>query len=233
MKRRSVSLVFNIFLAVGMIMLIVSLVLYYNSKRFEATAVKTSGTVVDLIAKSSGRSSGTMYSPVVTYTDANGTRHRYIANFSSNPPGYTIGETIAVYYDPKNPDRPHLAGWGEYIGVMVTSFIGLVFSLIGGCYHILRKLKRRRSEQLKQSGVLIRADFVSVEVNTFVSVNRRNPFFIRCEWKDPLTGKTLRFDSGAIWSDPTRAIDPNKKIDVYMDQHNSRRYYVDISLFEV
>lgn len=232
MKRSTVSIVFNIFLVVGLIMLTISGIICYNVKKFNATAVKTSGTVIDLIAKRSSSGKSSTYSPVVTYNDASGTKHRYISSFSSNPPGYDIGETVEILYDPKKPDDATIAGWSEYFGAMICGILGLVFSLTGLGYHIVRRANHSRAQRLKQSGELIRADFVSVDVNNAVSVNRRHPFFILCDWKDPLTGQRERFKSGFIWSDPTPFIDLHKKIDVYIDRNNRKKYYVDISFLQ-
>jgi flagellar biogenesis protein FliO len=227
MKRSSVSLTFNIFLGLGLLMLVITAVICYNVKKFNAAAVKTSGTVVDLIAK--GKRS---YAPVVTYNDDAGVKHRFVSNVSSNPPGYEIGERIDIYYDPKNPDDAEIAGWREYFAAIIIGGLGLVFSLTGLGYYIVRKVSHSRREQLKQSGRLIQASFESVDINASVQVNRRHPFFIRCNWKDPLTGESHRFKSGFIWSDPTPLIDADKKIDVYMDRNNPRKYYVDVSSFE-
>lgn len=236
MKRSTVSLVFNIFLAIGVVMLTVAAVICYNTKKFDASAVKTTGTVVDLVERVSSSSSNnrrsTTFSPVITYNDSKGGKHRYIPSFSSNPPGYTIGESVGIYYDPTNPDEAKIEGWGEYIGAMIAGGLGLVFSLIGLVYHIVGKVNRSRHAQLKQSGQLISADFLSVEVNRSVHVNNRHPFFIRCEGKDPFTGKKNAYKSGFIWSDPTPFMALHKKIDVYQDPKNPKRYYVDISFLE-
>lgn len=230
MKRSSVSLVFNIFLGFGIVMLIISLIIFFSVKKFNASAVKTTGTVIDLIAKRDSKS--TTYSPVVTYNDKAGIKHRYISSVSSRPPAYNIGEQVEIYYNPNDPDDAKINGWWQYFGVLITGLFALIFGLIGLGYHIVRKVGLARKERLKQSGQLVPASFISVDVNRFVSVNRRNPFFIRCEWKDPLTGIKHPFKSGFIWSDPTPYIDQNKKIDVYVDGNNFKKYYVDISSLE-
>lgn len=230
MKRGSVGLVFNIFLVIGLLCLTGTFLICYNIKKFNNAAVKTNGTVVDLLAKDGRRS--VSYTPVVNYTDAGGHEHRYIPSFSSNPPGFSIGEKVGVYYNPKNPDEAKLDGWGEYIGAMILGGLGLVFSLIGAGYHVVRRLNRSRNDRLKQSGELVQADFITVDVNRNVYVNNTNPFFIRCEWKDQLTGKKRKFKSGFIWSDPTPYIELHRKMDVYIDRKNTRRYYVDISFLD-
>jgi hypothetical protein len=227
MKRSIITLTFSIFLAVGILLSGISLFTWYNTTKYNATAVKTTGTVVDLLEK--GNRS---YSPVIMYADANGVKHRYISNMSSKPAGYSIGESVAIYYDSQNPDAAKIAGWNEYFATLITGGLGLIFGLLGLGYFLVRKISNAHHEQLKQSGLLIHANVVSVDINSSVYVNDRNPFFIRCEGKDSLTGKTNKFKSGFIWSDPRPAIRSNTKIDVYVDRNNPRKYYVDISPFE-
>ena len=69
MKRSSAALVFNIFLAVGFLLFIITGICCYDIKKFEETAVKTSGRVVDLIEKRRSGSRSASYSPVVIYED--------------------------------------------------------------------------------------------------------------------------------------------------------------------
>jgi hypothetical protein len=233
MKRTNISLIFNIFLAVGLVLLLIAGFLTYKTKNFERTALKASGRVVDLVKRhgSSGGNSRT-YSPVVIYTDDKGVEHRYTANFSSNPPAYEVGETLTIYYDPWDPDNASIAGWGSYLGAVIVGGLGLLFGLISLGYHAVRKIRRVSNKRLKESGQLVLADFISVDVNKYVSVNNRHPFFVRCEWKDPLTGENRAFKSGFLWSDPTPGIEAGRKISVYIDRDNPKKYYVDITPFE-
>lgn len=234
MKRSSLSFVFNIFLVIGCIILIVAGVLSYNTWKFTKTAVKTTGKVVDMIASrsSSGSSRSTTYTPVVIYIDNKDNDHRYIASFSSSPPAYEIGELVDLYYDPANPSKAQLAGWGEYLGGIIAGILGLVFTCVSGGYHIIRKVKHANNARLKESGQLVVADLIAVDINRNIHVNRRHPFFLRCEWKDPLTGQLNTFKSGFIWTDPTPLINNRKKIDVYIDPNNPKKYYVDITPYE-
>lgn len=233
MKRSSVSLVFNIFLVIGGVILIVGSVLSYKTWKFTKTAEKTTGKVVDLItSRSSSGNRSTTYKPVVIYVDNNGRDHRYIASFSSNPPAYEIGEWVDLYYDPANPGEAQLAGWGEYLGGMIAGALGLVFTCIGGGYHIIRKVKNSNNARLKESGQLVSADLIAVDINRHFHVNNRHPFFLRCEWKDTLTGQLHTFKSGFIWNDPTPLLNNRKRIDVYIDPNNPGKYYVDITPYE-
>lgn len=139
MKRSSPALVFNIFLVVGFLLFVITGIFCYDIKKFEETAVKTSGRVVDLLEKRRSGNRSATYSPVVIYEDDRGMQHRYIPSFSSNPPAYDIGESIEIHYDPRNPGDAKIAGWKGYIGALITGGLGLIFSLIGISYHAVRK----------------------------------------------------------------------------------------------
>lgn len=140
MKRNSASLVFNIFLAVGLLLFTITGIFCYNLKKFDEAAVKTSGRVVDLVEKRrSGSTQSATYSPVVIYEDDRDIQHRYIPGFSSNPPAFDIGESVEIHYDPRNPGDAKIAGWQGYIGAMITAGLGLIFSLIGIGYHAAKK----------------------------------------------------------------------------------------------
>ncbi|NSL87250.1 DUF3592 domain-containing protein [Chitinophaga sp. Mgbs1] len=234
MKKNSVAFIFNIFLGIGLVMLCVVIYLTWNIRKFENAATRTEGVVVDLIErrKASGSRRSVTWSPVVTYYDSAGVKHRYIPDYSSKPPAWKTGEQVRVYYNPKNPDEAKIGGWGEYMGVLITGGLGLIFTLIGGGYYIAVQMQRSRRNRLMQTGMLVQAGAIKVDVNRNITVNRQHPYFIRCEWKDTLTGQTHSFKSGFIWQDPSPLLRADTRINVYIDRDHPRKYYVDVTPFE-
>jgi hypothetical protein len=69
MKRSSASLVFNIFLAVGILLFIITDVCCYDIRKFDETAANTNGRVVDLLEKRRSGNRSATYTPVVIYED--------------------------------------------------------------------------------------------------------------------------------------------------------------------
>lgn len=69
---------------------------------FYSKGVKVQGTVVRLA--SSSDSDGTTYSPVFSYT-VDGQQYEYESVNSSNPPSYSVGDTVTLLYDPAKPER--------------------------------------------------------------------------------------------------------------------------------
>ena len=231
MKRNPTFILFSVFLALGLLMIGGALFVCNSVRTFDANATKTTGTVLELVASTSKNSQGssTTYAPLVSYTDNSGGTHQYKPNYSSNPPGYEVGEKVDVFYDPKNPDDVKLGGLGEYTGAFVLGGIGLVFALIGLIAVLVILRKRARTAQLKETGELVQAQFDMVKQNIFVEINRIHPFHIHCSWKDPLTGTLHSFKSGMLLMDPSPYMAAHKTLDVYMDRNNPKKYFVDTS----
>jgi hypothetical protein len=57
------------------------------------------GTVVEMIA-TRGSKGGMSYKPRVQFTAKDGSNHEFLRGYSSSPPGFVVGERIAVAYDP-------------------------------------------------------------------------------------------------------------------------------------
>lgn len=206
--------------------------MWYRLFTFNASAIKTTGVVEDLIAKTStsdGHTS-TTYSPKVAYTDKQNDKHEYVPNFSSSPAGYEIGEQVKINYDPQDPDKAQLDGLSEYIGVFIMGGLGLVFTVVGGIGVFVARRNHAATMRLKETGQLVQADIVSIEQNKFVKINKRYyPFRIFCNWKDPLTGMHYTFKSRMIVNDPRPLLAGRKTLNVYIDPNNPKKYYMDVS----
>jgi hypothetical protein len=105
---------------------------YRSTRKFLETAVACRGQVVEL--KSVSGDNGTMYSPVFTFSDAAGVSHRSQSDISSNPPGYSVGDSIALRYDPMNPDDVRVDSaislWLGSVICLIVSFAMLAVSLV-------------------------------------------------------------------------------------------------------
>ena len=65
-------------------------------------------------------------------------------------------------------------------------------------------------------------------INKSLTVNDRSPFLILTQWLNPATSELHIFESNNIWFDPTNHI-KTKKIRVFIDRKNPKKYYVDLS----
>lgn len=225
---KAIAILKYVFALVGLAMLVAALVWYQNTRAFMAAAVRTQGTVIDLIAVRSDDS--TTYRPVVRFEDSEGRTVEFSSSSSSNPPRYARGEAVSILYRPTDPQDAEIDGyfslWG---GQTILAALGSVFLLIGGGIIIGQRAKRLRDEALRASGTPIETDLQSVEINTSFSVNGRHPFRVLTQWQNPATSEVHVFHSDNLWFDPAKYLPQGQRIKVYIEPGNPKRYYVDLS----
>lgn len=206
-----------------------------NTYQFTQKALKAQGTVIDLIesrsssSSSTNSSSGYTYAPKVQFTTEQGQEITFITSSSSNPPSYNIDEKVEVFYLADKPSFAKINGyfdlWG---GATILGILGGVFFIIGAGIMLFSQLNNSKKIHLTTSGEAIQADFQNVELNESISVNNTHPFRILAQWVNPNTSELHVFKSENIWFDPTNHI-KNKKIKVYIQPNNPKKYHVDIS----
>ncbi len=96
-----------------------------KTRSFVEQATRTEGTVVRLAESSS--SDGTTYCPVFTFEDRSGNPHTVESSVSSSPPSHFVGEKVAVFYDPDDPDRAKI---DSFIHLWLGPF---VFGILAAC----------------------------------------------------------------------------------------------------
>jgi hypothetical protein len=111
--------------------------------------VTTTGTVVGIAGSKTGK--GTVYGPIVSFTDESGVLHQFAAP-ATGPGGPHLGGAATVSYDPANPSRAHDLSDDSWrasfvTGVVILSVFGaaLVLVLCVGLAVILRRRRRVRS----------------------------------------------------------------------------------------
>ena len=104
---------------------------YDRTGSFLKEAVKTRATVVEVEERHSDE--GPMYHPVFSFTDREGNVHRIRSSLGENPPGYRVGDTIHVYYDPTNPGKNKLDRFVTlWLGPVLLAVMGIFFLMFGG-----------------------------------------------------------------------------------------------------
>lgn len=205
---------------VGLGMLAGAALLGSQRHAFIEQAARAEGTVVNLV--------GT-YRPVVRFTDHTGEEVEFMSAASSDPPSFSKGEKVQVLYPRSQPRKAEIDTfftlWG---GVVIIGGLGCAFFLVGFTMLAVSVLAQRRSEHLKRHGVPVFAEFQAVELNTALSVNDRHPFRVLAHWRNPATSDLHVFKSHNLWFDPSAYI-KTRKIKVFIDRNNPRRYVVDLS----
>ena len=218
-----------LFAVIGLGLLAGAIAVTLNTHAFIATAKHAPGTVTELVPKRDKDDGSTTYTPVVMFEADSGASVSFSSSFSSNPPSYAVGEKVDVLYAPGDPNQARINGFGSlWFGSLILGGLGAVFSAIGFGILIASRLGKRRRDWLMAYGTEIQADFQSVERNTSLKVNGKNPWRIVAQWQNPEDGRVHVFNSENLWFDPTTFV-KTKQLKVLLDPKNSKRYHVDIS----
>jgi hypothetical protein len=109
-------------MALSLALLILGIAFAVRAVAFLHRAVRTQATITELI-ETKGQH-GTMYAPVFVFSDPEGKTRKVVSSVSSFPPVGTVGDKIAILYDPENPKRTaentFFSVWG-------------ISAILGGC----------------------------------------------------------------------------------------------------
>ena len=224
---KALSIIKYLFTIIGLGMLAAALYWYQSIQSFTEKALLTEGTVVELVSSRSDDSY--VYKPVVRFTTDQDEPIEFISDTGSNPPGFTVGETVGIFYLASDPQEAMINDffslWG---GPLIVGGLGIIFFICGGSIFLVSLLNKRKEQYLKTNGLPIQTKFQSVEINTSLTVNGRHPFRVFTQWQNPETSEIHVFKSNNLWFDPTEYI-TEEHITVLIERTNPKKYYVDLS----
>jgi hypothetical protein len=135
-----VKIVSTVFLAVGIVLLLISAGTFWSTRQSVAAEVTAKGVVVKNVVRayttrasnSSIETTSDYYYPVVEFPLADGTRKTVEMSQGSWPKAYDEGETVTVRYNPEKPLRARLGGGSamDFLASLITGFLGAVFTSI-------------------------------------------------------------------------------------------------------
>jgi hypothetical protein len=133
----------TIFLAVGLLLLAAGAFVLWDSWNWLDNSVEAQGSVIEMVRIRDRDSGSVSYAPLVNFRTADGRTVEFQSAVSSNPPAYTVGETVRVLYDPDRPASAAVAGmfsiWGTAI---IVGIIGAVFmAFAAGFAFVVRRLR--------------------------------------------------------------------------------------------
>ena len=209
-----------LFIVIGSVLLYFSHSLYISTHEFISTSKTKIGTVTEL-------SGSDVYYPHISFETENDKNINFRSSVGTNPPSYSVGDSVEILYDPKNPQNAQIKSFvSQWMGVIGTGSMGIVFFLIGFFWGLNSYKKKKIIEKLKTSGTRLSTNFVRVERNTSTQINGKSPYIIISEYdKD---NKKYEFSSENIWFDPTSNIN-NETITVLVNPQNYLEYYMDTS----
>ena len=134
------DMIHAILVLIGLVLLALGIQMFFSSRKFMATGIKTEATVIDNIAMQSTDKNRTsiLYAPLLEYV-VKGEKKTYTPNARSNPPAYDIGEQVPIVYSPKNYQNVRIVSyWGIYLGSNILLAMGLPMLLIGVGYYLFK-----------------------------------------------------------------------------------------------
>ena len=145
--RSAPTLVFGIFLLVGLGLLGGTAFLVADTRSDIARADKADGTVVDLIGEQDS-DGDTMYYPRVRYVTRYGNPVEFTGSVGSSPAAFDVGESVGVLYDPAAPEEARIDTFFQlWFAPLILGGIGLVFAAIGGGGALAASRAQSRSEK--------------------------------------------------------------------------------------
>jgi Protein of unknown function (DUF3592) len=126
-----------VLLVAGPCILIYSVVSFVRTRSFLRCCVEVDGEVKRLERSKSSGKYGYTYAPVFSFTVADGQTYTVTSEVSTSPPGFDVGESVRVRYDPSNPEDARIhtffQTWGGAVmwGIVGAAFIAFGFYWLG------------------------------------------------------------------------------------------------------
>jgi len=191
--------------------------IYFEASAFQKTAKITEGIIIN----------DSMSRYEVKYTSDDGIERTDQRTHSSKGGRYHNGDKVKVYYQIANPDKCRISD-GKRGGkkVVFWGVILLLFNLLS-VYH--GKKRARNENYFKTTGRKVEAQIMKIDLDTEITIMKKNPYYIHCKWIDPMTGKEYRHTIKYVWTDPNTLLVGRNGIDVYIDRKDPEKYFMDIA----
>lgn len=223
-KNRLEVLLFGIFAATGILLLIIGVIVVVNQSRFQMGAVPVAATISSI--ESYQGSDGDMRHRVCVDYNFQGREYKEMPlNYFSS--GMYVGQELTLYCDPAQPAKVRAKG-AMMLAPLILAFMGVIFTLIGGLPMLHFAKKNRCRKKLLQSGRALYAEVEGVDFNTSYTVNGRHPYVLYCHYRDPYSDITYRFKSDNLWTDPAPYFPAGAEVEVLVMEGDYSTYHVNV-----
>lgn len=206
-----------LFFAVGMIMLIVGGIFYFNDMGLREKYEKTTAKIINIYKDKASVD-------VEFYVE----RKRYFGGINYYNSSMEVEGTIPVYYNPKDPNDFYYGGFilANYIVIGIGGF----FSIIGFVLLVASGGNKKKYAKIKKYGCCINATVTAIRPNIDVYVNGKNPNVLEANCLNPADGRYYYFKSENIWHDIAPIIHKAsiRTIPVYVNPKDFTEYYIDM-----
>jgi hypothetical protein len=219
-----IRLVGSIFSFVGVLLIVIAVYFYNDSKEFIENGTQTKGKIVGFETSSS---SSSQY-PVVEFLDSKRNIQRVKSSGTSS--SYFRGQELSIYYKENNDLEIRIDDFFGLWGVTtILSCMATVFLFLGLCGIFIGFKSYFSERKARKYTTVIKAKISSVVYNTSISANGRCPYYIEAKWLDESTNILYIFKSNNLWFDPSDFLENRAYIDVKVNATNYKKYWVDTS----
>lgn len=112
-----------------------------RQREFIAKSVVAEGRVIENQREqwSDSKSSHTSYRAIVSFTDQRGQVITYRDKIAFNPPSFTVGQSVQIFYDPQDPQRAMIdRGQKNYLIPVIACALGGLF-ILGSLQRLFRR----------------------------------------------------------------------------------------------
>jgi hypothetical protein len=216
---RDQKVFFGVFAGIGLLLFLVALIVSY----FTYQKVRDWKEAEAIITQTG---SGNTYFSF----SHNGEPMEVHSNYSSG--ALVKGESITVHYPEGEPANAEIKSFVSlWILPLIFGGIGLIFGSIGaiGVYFRLQKEKLKQELFVMGKGKKVSIPVTHIDVDKSYTVNGKNPFLIIIEFHHSASNTLYEFKSDHIWFDPSPFLPENKEVNIYFDENDLSRYYIDVS----
>ena len=220
----------RLFLGIGILLLVLTPVMVVRTAQFLAGAERTDGTVVDL-SRSKDSEGSVTFSPVVSFTTAEGRTVEFVSSSGSSSPSHSEGDRVEVLYDPDDPNDARLSGFLDlWFGSLVVGVLGAAFTVFSAVvlWH-MRKPRQTDVELLRSQGQRVQGTSPRAVYCDEVDVKGRSPFRVEVDVHEPAHNQVRVLASEYVLFDPAPYLKDRDTVNVYLDRKDRERYLVDIS----
>lgn len=218
---------FALFLAVGVICLTASGLVYRHTQAFAGRAERAEGRIVDVVYRSArpGERLGS-YGSVFRFTTRDGRTVQATASVRASTSRHRVGDPVRVLYDPHNPQNALIDSFVDrYFILIVLLPIGVGFMAVGLPGLIVIARRKRKEASLKERGRPVEAKLTGV-------IRLRNgfqPWRITAEWHDPFHARVVVLQSRNLYDDPTKHVEVGQMVKAWVDPDQPSRHWIDVS----
>ncbi len=127
-----------LFLIIGVGLLIGGIVAFVKQTRKDARSVSATGRVINLERRVFNPGRAGVYCPVVQFTASDGQVIQFESAFGTMPASHSIGQTIAVKYDPANPRAAEVdSAVANWFAPGCMALMGVAFLLMGFVFVVM------------------------------------------------------------------------------------------------